>query len=219
MTENWIIDLLLLASSSYFIALAAPGPGSKLTTDSPPLQSFAHIVTTNRLGGFSGALAWWLIVCYFISKALDSDSPLTSLLQVTVGLYSLWIVAKAIHNAITDPDSVATNNAPNQKGIRKVCHALLKHPSHPYSITLWLATIAIATLHSTIPNSVFIQILVCWILGVLLYSGHAILIKRSCRSDFYDTCCRRLDVLITMLFGVTSLVLLNANLQLNVPTF
>ncbi|MGB0844230.1 MAG: LysE family translocator [Alphaproteobacteria bacterium] len=205
---------LVFAYTMYLIATLSPGPAN-LAIAGTSMRFGRTAGLSIALGVILGSLTWGVLAAIGLSAFLLSYGWLMNLLRVVGGLYLLWLAYKALKSASSN-NGLAIEKAqkhPNYKSY--FLKGLAIHLTNPKSIFAWLAIIAVGVGEAGTTLTSFIVVVGCWLMGICIFSGLALLFSTESMARTYLSFRRWIDGLTGLVFGFAGLSLMLSAFERN----
>lgn len=198
------IPSILVAYAAYAVGTASPGPATLAI-----MQVSASVGRREGLkfafGVIMGSFVWGVFAALGFATLMVNFAWLFMAMKIAGGLYLLWLAFKSFRSALSDtavtPLKVSST--------RYFAQGLALHLTNPKAIFVWAAIIALG-LPQGAPAWVSGAILIgCALIGVLVFSGFALLFSTQAATGIYSRFRRRVEAVAAALFGVAGLSLLS----------
>ncbi len=194
---------ILVAFAAYAVGTASPGPATLAI-----IQISASLGRSVGLrfayGVIVGSLMWGVVAALGLSALMISFAWLFVALKIVGGTYLLWLAFKSCKSALSDDNKIALKVSEG----RFFTQGLALHLTNPKAIFVWSAIIALG-LPEGAPSWVGAVILFgCGLIGVLVFSGFALLFSTKRASQTYRKARRKIDGFAAALFAAAGFKLL-----------
>lgn len=194
---------ILVAYAAYAVGTASPGPATLAI-----MQISASMGRSAGLrfayGVIVGSLMWGVVAALGLSALMISFAWFFVALKIAGGIYLVWLASKSLKSALSDDDQIAVKVS----GGHHFTQGLALHLTNPKAIFVWSAIIALG-LPEAAPNWVGAVILFgCGLIGVLVFSGFALLFSTKRASQSYRKARRKIDGFAAAMFAVAGVKIL-----------
>lgn len=198
---------LLLVYTAYVIAAASPG-SSNMAIMNAAMRHGRRSGLALAAGVVTMSAIWGAIAATGVSALLTTYAHAVTILKVAGALYLLWLAWKAAQSAAT-PDAMVKETlsaAPSPWVYHR--RGVLMHVGNPKAVLAWLAIISIGIGPDATPASVAVALVGCNILGVIVYSGYAVLFSTSPMVKAYAKARRWFEGVLAVFFAGAGIRLL-----------
>lgn len=198
---------LLLVYAAYVIAVASPGP-SNMAIMNAAMRHGRRSGLAMAAGVITMSAIWGTIAATGVSALLTTYANAVTILKVGGALYLLWLAWKAARSAAT-PDKEMDQRvsaAPNAWSSYR--RGVLMHIGNPKAVLAWLAIMSLGVDQAARPAAVAVALIGCIILGVIVFSGYALLFSTAPMVKAYARARRWFEGVLAVFFAAAGLRLL-----------
>jgi len=163
------------------------------------------------LGVSAGSLCWGCLSVLGLSSLLTVYGEAVSVLRVACGSYLLWLAFKSFRAALYDSHPEQARNGDFRLYPNTFVSGFVLHLLNPKAIFVWLAVVSLGLSSAPSPSLFTIQVMtaVCWVFGVAIYLGYALLFSSELITAWYKKFARYVDGTCGALFAAAGLKLLS----------
>lgn len=198
---------LLLVYTAYVIAVAGPGP-SNMAIMNAAMRHGRRSGLALAAGVITMSVTWGTIAATGVSALLTTYAHAVTVLKVAGSLYLLWLAWKAARSAAT-PDKEMDQTvaaAPNWSIFYR--RGLLMHVGNPKAVLAWLAIMSLGVSPNATPATVAVALIGCNILGIIVFSGYALLFSTAPMVKAYAKARRWFEGVLAVFFAGAGIRLL-----------
>ena len=191
---------LLLVYTAYVIAVVSPGP-SNMAIMNAAMRHGRPAALALAAGVITMSTVWGLVAATGVSTLLATYAHALTVLKVAGGLYLLWLAWKAARSAATldRPTVGAGTIPPGAWGLYR--RGVLMHAGNPKAVLAWLAIMSLGMRPDATPASVAVALAGCIALGILIFSGYALLFSTAPMVRAYAKARRWFEGLLAIFFA------------------
>lgn len=191
---------VLLVYTAYLIAVVSPGP-SNMAIMNAAMRHGRPAALAMAAGVITMSTVWGLVAATGVSTLLATYAHALSVLKVAGGLYLLWLAWKAARSAAT-PDRPMVGAGPIPPGAWSLYRrGVLMHAGNPKAVLSWLAIMSLGMRPDATPASVAVALAGCLSLGILIFSGYALLFSTAPMVRAYAKARRWFEGLLAIFFA------------------
>ncbi len=205
MTSHVLSANLLLAYSAYFVGTASPGP-SNLAIMSIAASQGRRAALTFAIGVISGSMFWATLAAVGLSAVLAAWSHFTVALKVFGGAYLLYLSFKSGQAALNKRSTAIASFGGRDTLRRLYLRGVSMHLTNPKALLVWTSIAALSASPQGAPIAAVVP--GCMAIGILVFSGYALLFSINGVRHAYVHARRALEGALSAVFGVTGLSLL-----------
>lgn len=206
-SEMDTIIMLLPVYVAYLLGTASPGP-SNMAIMGVAMSQGRRPALALAAGVITGSLCWALLVATGLSTLLLAYAQAIVAIKVLGGIYLLWMAWKAARSAArrgeVRPLPVAAPGSPGSLYRR----GLLLHLANPKAILVWTAIMSLGIRPDAAPSLLPLIVGGCALLGMLVFSGYALLFSTEAMSRGYRKCRRAIEGVFAVFFSAAGLKML-----------
>lgn len=148
--------------------------------------------------GLSAGLAFWGIVAATgMGAVLQASANALLFLKIAGGLYLLWLALQSCRSALKP----VREEAVDRSGGGDFLRGLFLNLSNPKAVVAWMAALSMGLGAEDGSGGVVLASVLCGIIGVLNYTGHAFAFSLPGFMTAYKRFRRRIDGLVGLLFA------------------
>lgn len=197
----------------YLVATTSPGPAN-IAIMTTAMHSGRRSGLLLASGVISGSLFWGLVAASGLSVLIATYSGLTASIMVLGGLYFAFLAYRALRSFRRAVTGDGASQIVNQRPDRSLYfEGLAIHLSNPKSVFAWAATITIVLVPGSAPLLPFVVMFGCWLAGVVIFCGYAILFSSPSMIAWYKRHSRWVDLGSGTLFALFSVQLIMSGYQ------
>ncbi|WP_417584149.1 LysE family translocator [Pelagibacterium sp.] len=198
---------LLLVYTAYVIAVASPGP-SNMAIMNAAMRHGRRSGLALAAGVVTMSVIWGTIAATGVSALFTSYAHAVTILKVAGALYLLWLAWKAARSAVTpdeELDQTATA-APNAWLFYR--RGVLMHIGNPKAVLGWIAIMFLEVSSDATLTTVAAALIGCILLGLLIFSGYALLFSTAPMVKAYAKARRWFEGVLALFFAGVGIRLL-----------
>lgn len=198
---------LLPAALAFFLVTVSPGPANIAVAS---VSMAAGRTCGMRFGaGLAAGLAFWgLVAATGLGALLQSAAEVLAVLKLLGGLYLLWLAWQSARAALAP----APNAETPLRGGRWFWRGLILNLSNPKAVVAWLAALSMGLGAGDSLAQLAAVTLLCMVLGLLNYAGHALAFSAPAMRAGYRRLRRWVEGAVAGLFALAGLGLIRAAL-------
>jgi threonine/homoserine/homoserine lactone efflux protein len=157
-----------------------------------------------------GSLTWGVLAAAGLSALLVTYGNVTTYIRLTGGAYLLWLAYKSFKSALraqVKPSRAKVSGA-GASGWRFFGQGLAIHLTNSKAIVAWIAIIAIGVSPEAPYWVSFVIVGGCWLMGVMIFGGYAILFSTNRMSGIYNRARRWIETGAGLGFGAAGISLI-----------
>lgn len=198
---------MLLVYTAYVIAVASPGP-SNMAIMNAAMRHGRRSGLALAAGVITMSVTWGTIAATGVSALLTSYAHAVTILKVAGALYLLWLAWKAARSAVTPDEALdqTVSAAPNTWVYYR--RGVLMHVGNPKAVLAWVAIMSIGVDQSATPAAVAVALSGCIVLGIIIFSGYALLFSTAPMVKAYARARRWFEGVLAVFFAGAGIRLL-----------
>jgi threonine efflux protein len=198
---------LLLVYSAYVIAVASPGP-SNMAIMNAAMRHGRHSGLAMAAGVITMSAIWGTIAATGVSALLTTYAHAVTVLKVGGALYLLWLAWKAARSAATPDKELDQTVSAAPNAWSSYWRGVLMHIGNPKAVLAWLAIMSLGIDQAATPAAVAVALIGCIILGVIIFSGYALLFSTAPMVKAYAKARRWFEGVLAVFFAGAGIRLL-----------
>lgn len=203
---------LMVAWGAYLIATASPGP-AVLAIIGTSISRGRRSGLALALGVLTGSYIWAMLTAAGLSALIRSYGQALIFLKVAGGLYLLWLAFNALKSALRKDmprERAANERQPSHRAL--YFKGLGIHLTNPKAIFAWIMLVSLG-MPQDAPTGVMAALIAgCMVLGVLVFTGFALLFSLAPVNRVYHKARRPIEGAMAGFFAFAGLRLLTAKL-------
>lgn len=199
---------LLLVYTAYVVAVASPGP-SNMAIMNAAMRHGRRSGLALAAGVITMSITWGTIAATGVSTLLTTYAHAVTVLKVMGALYLLWLAWKAARAAAT-PDARIEEIVDTEPPKAWIFYrrGVLMHVGNPKAVLAWLAIMSLGMRPDATPGTVAVALGGCIFLGILIFSGYALLFSTAPMVKAYAKARRWFEGVLAVFFAVAGIRLL-----------
>ncbi|MGA0530816.1 LysE family translocator [Hansschlegelia sp. KR7-227] len=169
---------LLIVYAAYVVAAGSPGP-SNLAIMNAAMRYGRRPALALASGVVTMSTCWGLIAASGISTVLATYAQALVILKLGGGVYLLWLAWRAARSAAAPDRTAEAPAATSPGGWGLYRRGLLMHAGNPKAVLAWVAIMSLGLKPGAPPETVTVAFGGCVLLGVLIFSGYALLFSTA----------------------------------------
>ncbi|WP_279483801.1 LysE family translocator [Aureimonas sp. SK2] len=198
---------LLLVWTAYVIAVASPGP-SNMAIMNTAMRHGRPAALAMATGVITMSTVWGGVAATGVSTLLASYAHALTVLEIGGGLYLLWLAWKAARMAAAPGPPIidVVIAAPSARILYR--RGVLMHVGNPKAVLSWVAIMSLGVSPNATPTAVGIALAGCILLGILIFSGYALLFSTAPMVRAYAKARRWFEGVLAVFFAAAGIRLL-----------
>ena len=198
---------LLLIYAAYVVAVASPGPSNMAIMNSA-MRHGRRSGLALAAGVITMSVIWGTIAATGVSALLTTYAHAVTVLKVAGALYLLWLAWKAARSAATADKELDQTVATAPNAWKFYRRGVLMHVGNPKAVLAWLAIMSLGVRSDATPGAVVVALVGCIILGIIIFSGYALLFSTAPMVKAYAKARRWFEGVLAVFFAGAGLRLL-----------
>ncbi|WP_099867295.1 LysE family translocator [Pararhizobium haloflavum] len=198
---------LLLVYTAYVIAVASPGP-SNMAIMNAAMRHGRRSGLALAAGVITMSVIWGTIAATGVSALLTTYAHAVTVLKVAGALYLLWLAWNAARSAATPDMELGQSVAAAPNALIFYRRGVLMHVGNPKAVLAWLAIMSLGVSQNATPAAVAVALIGCNILGIIVFSGYALLFSTAPMVKAYAKARRWFEGVLAVFFAGAGLRLL-----------
>jgi threonine/homoserine/homoserine lactone efflux protein len=205
METNLSMESIVPAVAVFLVATVSPGPAN-LAIMTAAMRFGRRSGILLAAGVLCGSLFWGLLAASGLSFLIKSHHSIVSGIMILGGLYLAYLGYRAFFSFWMASSSigVSTKNSLNSQP-RLFVKGLAIHLTNPKSVLAWAAIVTIVIKPGSSALLPFLVVIGCWLLGVIVFFGYALIFSSRTMIDWYKKNGRWIDLGSSILFAVFSI--------------
>ena len=204
-----IASHIALVYGTYLVASASPGP-SNMAIMGTAMRDGRLPALVLAAGIITGSLFWAILAATGLSAVLAAYAEALFVIKIVGGLYLLYLAFRAGKSALKPTSDFAKMGAgharPRYRSLYR--QGILMHIGNPKAIMTWMAVMSLGFREDASAATLPAIVGGCAALGVLVFSGYAILFSTASMIALYARLRRRIEAALSAVFAVAGLKLL-----------
>lgn len=178
-----MIETFISISPAYIIFLSGvltPGPANLLIM-SVSADKGKAIGLAIAMGVICGSITWAIFSVLGIKTLISAYPELLIVIRIFGICFLLWLSYKAVRNAMTS--KIASNNITRKIDTTGKFKVFLQgyavHITNPKALIVWTTIISVGVPPNSSPIVPYLIVLGCSILGIIVFSGYALLFSTN----------------------------------------
>ncbi len=202
---------LLVAWGAYIIATASPGPAI-VAIISTAISHGRRAGLALAFGVLTGSYTWAMLAVAGLSALIRTYGNALFILKIAGGLYLLWLAYKALKAAMRkEPETTTLLDRQPPSSRRLYLKGLGIHLTNPKAIFSWLTLVSLGTPQDA-PHVMAVLIGGCMLLGVVIFTGFALLFSIEPVHRAYRKARRGIEAAMAGFFAFAGFKLLTARI-------
>ncbi|HTN95812.1 MAG TPA: LysE family translocator [Nordella sp.] len=203
---------LMVAWGAYLIATASPGP-AVLAIIGTSVSRGRSAGMALALGVLTGSYIWAMLAAAGLSALIRSYGQAMVALKIAGGLYLLWLAFNALKAALRkEPPKAAALRDIKPSLRRFYLKGLGIHLTNPKAVFAWIMLVSLGMPKHAPPGTMAVLIAGCMVLGVLVFTGFALLFSLAPVNRAYVKARRWIEGAMAGFFAFAGFSLLTARL-------
>ncbi|MBT5571733.1 MAG: LysE family translocator [Alphaproteobacteria bacterium] len=183
---NSVLFGILAAYGTYVVATVSPGPAN-LAIMTTAMRSGRRAGLLLASGVVLGSLTWGVLAAAGMSALLATYADVTTYVRFLGGVFLLWLAFKAFRSTLkpVTTDQNVGQRLTRGSGWRFFATGLGIHLTNPKAVLAWMAIISIGVTPESSAWVSFIIVGGCWVMGILIFEGYALLFSTRRMVDAY----------------------------------
>ncbi|WP_244634623.1 LysE family translocator [Erwinia persicina] len=199
--------MLLPVYVAYLLGTASPGP-SNMAIMGVAMSQGRRPALMLAFGVITGSLCWALLVATGLSALLQAWAQAIVAIKIVGGIYLLWMAWKAARSAVRRGEMAAAERASPGSAFSLYRRGLLLHLGNPKAILVWTAIMSLGIRPDAAAGVLPLIVGGCALLGIVVFSGYALLFSTAAMSRGYRRCRRAIEGVFAVFFTMAGLKLL-----------
>jgi len=204
--EIWLILI------GWAIAGGSPGPAT-LAISGTAMSAGRSAGVAVASGIVAGSASWGIAAALGMSALMLANAWVFELIRYVGAAYLLFLAVKSLRSAFASGSSKSGMDAVVQSHERLFLKGFLIHITNPKAILAWGAIYAIALPSHATPTAIWQLFALLITTSTVVFIGYGVLFSQPAVVRAYVAAKRWFDVAFAILFGVASLKILTARLE------
>ena len=202
---NLSMESIVPAVAVFLVATVSPGPAN-LAIMKAAMRFGRKSGILLAAGVLCGSLFWGLLAASGLSFLIKSHHGIVSGIMILGGLYLAYLGYRAFFSfwMTSNSTGVSTKNSLNSQ-LGLFVKGLAIHLINPKSVLAWAAIVTIVIKPGSSALLPFQVVIGCWLLGVIVFFGYALIFSSRTMIDWYKKGGRWIDLGSSILFTVFSI--------------
>ena len=200
---------LLLVYIAYAIAAGSPGPSTMAIMNTAMAQGRGAALALAG-GVITMSITWGLIAATGLSTVLSRYAEALVVLKILGGLYLLWLAIKSARSTLHSHDPSVAKETDGTKLSTLYRRGVLMHVGNPKSVLSWLAIMTLGVGSSASPERVAVAFLGCVLLGMIIFTGYALIFSTQPMVRAYARVRRWIEGTLAVVFAAAGFKLIIA---------
>ncbi|MET1413168.1 LysE family translocator [Roseibium sp. HPY-6] len=202
------VDGFIAVVIAFFIVTVSPGPANIAVAT----VSMSQGRKRGLLFGFGlscGLAFWGLVAATGLGAVLQASEYALMAIKLLGGGYLLWLAFQSARTAARPATKPHSMNGSGNWFLR----GLILNLSNPKAVVAWMAALSMGLGNGEGAMHLVIITLVCMVLGVINYTGHAVVFSNTKIMKAYEKARRLVEGVVSGLFALAGLGLLKSALS------
>lgn len=206
---NSVLFGILAAYGAYLLATISPGPAN-LAIMATAMRNGRRAGLQLAAGVVLGSLTWGVLAAAGLSALLATYADVTTYIRLVGGAYLLWLAYRSFKSAWGTHAKLPQTDGRGAGGTgwRFFGQGLTIHLTNPKAIVAWIAIIAIGVSPEAPFWVSFVIVGGCWLMGVMIFGGYALLFSTNQMSGLYARARRWIETGAGLGFGAAGVGLI-----------
>ncbi len=200
-----IADLGMIAVI-YLVAILSPGPAT-LAIAAASLSSGRRTGLWLAFGVITGSVAWSMVAAFGLGALMLAHAWMLMTVKILGGAYLIFLAVKSARSAMRLV-STDVGAGPELSALHAYRRGLIIHLTNPKAVLFWGALFSLVVEPGQSVGALLSVLAMCNILGLLSFSGYALLFSVPGAMAIYARARRGFEVAFALVFGAAGVGLL-----------